>query len=341
MGLKSSQYYAIMREYEKKQLKSHDIQTRRYEEVYEKIPEFRSIDESSSILSVQYGKKLLGGDDHAITSLKEELAILRSSKQNLLLSAGFPADYLEPVYECPDCKDTGYIGNKKCHCFRKAIIHLLYEQSNMKELPYKTGFENFRLDFYSPSYYDKKTGRSARAIMEDTLKICHQFIDTFGTDFRNLFFYGDVGVGKTYLSTCIARELMEREFSVLYFSAPQLFNSLARTAFSKKDVDAGNMNEYIFNCDLLIIDDLGSEYTNSFIASQFFTCINERLLHRKSTIISTNLSLEALADLYTERSFSRITSSYTLLKIIGDDIRIKMKLEHREDNSCYVEQKES
>lgn len=341
MGLKSSQYYAIMREYEKKQLKSHDIQTRRYEEVYEKIPEFRSIDESISILSVQYGKKLLGGDDHAITSLKEELAILRSSKQNLLLSAGFPADYLEPVYECPDCKDTGYIGTKKCHCFRKAIIHLLYEQSNMKELPYKTGFENFRLDFYSPSYYDKKTGRSARAIMEDTLKICHQFIDTFGTDFRNLFFYGDVGVGKTYLSTCIARELMEREFSVLYFSAPQLFNSLARAAFSKKDVDAGNMNEYIFNCDLLIIDDLGSEYTNSFIASQFFTCINERLLHRKSTIISTNLSLEALADLYTERSFSRITSSYTLLKIIGDDIRIKMKLEHREDNSCYVEQKES
>ena len=341
MGLKSSQYYAIMREYEKKQLKSHDIQTRRYEEVYEKIPEFKSLDESISILSVQYGKKLLNGDDHAIASLKEELAILRSSKQSLLLSAGFPANYLEPVYECSDCKDTGYIGSKKCHCFRKAIIHLLYEQSNIKELPYDAGFNNFRLDFYSPSYYDKKTGRSARAIMEDTLKICHQFIDTFDTDFRNLFFYGDVGVGKTYLSTCIARELMEREFSVLYFSAPQLFNSLARTAFNKKDVDAGNMNEYIFNCDLLIIDDLGSEYTNGFIASQFFTCINERLLHRKSTIISTNLSLETLADLYTERSFSRITSSYTLLKIIGDDIRIKKKLEYREDNSCYVEQKES
>ena len=101
------------------------------------------------------------------------------------------------------------------------------------------------------------------------------------------------------------------------------------------------MNEYIFNCDLLIIDDLGSEYTNSFIASQFFTCINERLIHRKSTVISTNLSLEALADLYTERSFSRITSSYTLLKIIGDDIRIKMKLKGREDHSCYVEQNES
>ena len=102
----------------------------------------------------------------------------------------------------------------------------------------------------------------------------------------------------------------------------------AQNTFDKKDVDARNMSEYIFECDLLIIDDLGTEYTNSFIASQFFTCINERLLHRKSTIISTNLSLESLADLYTERSFSRITSSYSLLKIIGDDIRIKKKLEH-------------
>ena len=178
-------------------------------------------------------------------------------------------------------------------------------------------------------------------MMEDTLKVCRQFIDTFGTEFRNLFFYGSVGVGKTFLSTCIARKIMEKEFSVLYLSAPQLFNALAQTAFDRKDVDARNMNEYIFGCDLLIIDDLGSEYTNQFIASQFFTCINERLLHRKSTIISTNLSLESLADLYTERSFSRITSSYSLLKIVGDDIRIKKKIKHREDHSCYVEQNES
>ena len=176
--------------------------------------------------------------------------------------------------------------------------------------------------------YDKKTGRSSRSMMEDTLRICHHFIDSFGTEFNNLFFYGDVGVGKTFLSTCIAKEIMNREYSVLYFSAPQLFNTLAKNAFDKNDIDAHNMCEYIFDCDLLIIDDLGTEYTNAFIASQFFTCINERLLHRKSTIISTNLSLESLADLYTERSFSRITSRYSLLKIVGDDIRIKKKLEH-------------
>ena len=108
MALKNAQYYTIMREYEKKQLKSRDIQTARYEEVYKKLPEFKSLDESISILSVQYGKKLLGGDSRALDSLKEELEILRSSKKNLLVSSGFPADYLKPVYECPDCKDTGY-----------------------------------------------------------------------------------------------------------------------------------------------------------------------------------------------------------------------------------------
>lgn len=341
MALKNSQYYNIMREYEKRQLKNHDLQAARYNEVCEKLPEFKALDDSIAVLSVQYGKKLLNGDDKAVSSLKEELAILRSSKQKLLVSAGYPTDYLEPVYTCKDCKDTGYIGNEKCHCFKKAVIDLLYDQSNIKELSEDASFENFRLDFYSASYYDKKTGRSARAMMTDTLNICRQFIDTFGTEFRNLFLYGSVGVGKTYLSTCIARKIMEKEFSVLYLSAPQLFNSLAQTAFDRKDEDARNMNEYIFGCDLLIIDDLGSEYTNQFIASQFFTCINERLLHKKSTIISTNLSLETLADLYTERSFSRITSSYALLKIVGDDIRIKKKIKHREDHSCYVEQNES
>ena len=332
MALKNSQYYAIMREYEQRQLKNHDIQTARYEEVYRKLPEFKSLDESISILSVQYGKKLLNGDSHALDSLKEELEILRGSKKDLLVSAGFPEDYLEPVYDCPDCRDTGYIGSQKCHCFKKAVIQLLYEQSNIREFPTEASFDNFSLDFYSSTHYDKTTGRSARAMMQDTLKICRRFIDTFGREFQNLFFYGSVGVGKTYLSTCIAREIMNREFSVLYFSAPQLFSALSQSKFDRGDVDAKNRNEYIYNCDLLIIDDLGSEYTNAFISAQFFSCINERLLHRKSTIISTNLSLESIADLYTERSFSRITSSYALLKIIGDDIRIKKKLKHREEH---------
>ena len=215
MGLKNSQYHAIMRKYEQKQLHSHDIQMARYEEVYKKLPEFKTLDDSIASLSIQHGKKLLDGDTSAVDALKKDLAELRNRKIHLLKSAGFPEDYLEPVYDCPDCKDTGYIGNKKCHCFKKAIIGLLYDQSNIKKFPVEADFSNFRLDYYPVSHYDKKTGRSSRSMMEDTLRICHHFIDSFGTEFNNLFFYGDVGVGKTFLSTCIAKEIMNREYSVL------------------------------------------------------------------------------------------------------------------------------
>ena len=333
MGLKNSQYQAIMREYEQKQLRNHDILTQHYEKVYRELPNSNHW-MILFILVRPIWKTPLNGDEKAVSSLKEELAILRASKQELLRSSGFPADYLEPVYDCPDCKDTGYIGNQKCHRFKKAIIDLLYhQQSNLKEILKKENFSTFALDYYSTnSSLNPKTGRSSRQVIGDALRICQNFVTTFGTDFQNLFLYGDVGVGKTFLSNCIAKELMDQEYSVLYFSASKFFSVLAKYAFDKHDVDAQNMFELIYNCDLLIIDDLGTEYTNNFIASQFFTCINERLLNRRSTLISTNLSLDSLADLYTQWYFSRITSNYIMLKLIGDDIRIKKKLRNREEN---------
>lgn len=331
MELKNSQYQEIMRGYERKRFLSHDLQTRRYEEVYKKVPEFKALDESISILSVQYAKRLLNGDDGAVSSLKEELAILRNRKQKLLKSAGFQEDYLEPVYECSDCKDTGYINGKKCHCFKREISRLLYNRSNLSQVLSLENFNTFSLDYYSSNFIDPKSGRSAKEVMQEAYVACREFVRTFQTEYRNLFLYGDVGVGKTFLSNCIAGELIEAGYSVLYFSAPALFNALAHHTFDKNDTDAHTMYEFIFDCDLLIIDDLGTEYTNSFISSQFFSCINERLLSRKSTVISTNLSLDSLADLYTERSFSRIMSNYIMLKIIGDDIRIKKKLQHKEE----------
>lgn len=330
MGLKNSQYQAIMREYEQKQARSRDILSRHYADVYTKSPEFKSLDESISILSVQYGKKLLNGDSNAVDSLKKELSILRKRKEELLDACGFPPDYLEPSYECPDCKDTGYIGNQKCRCFKKAASHLLYEQSNLKKILKTENFDSFSLEYYSDNYIDPKSGRSSLAIMKDALAACQDFIRTFEQEHKNIFLYGSVGVGKTFLSNCIAKELMDAGFSVIYYSAPALFNVLAQSTFHKDDTDAQNIYHYTFDCDLLIIDDLGTEFTNSFIASQLFTCINERLLGKKSTVISTNLSLDSLADLYTERSFSRITSNYIMLKLIGDDIRIKKKLMNRE-----------
>lgn len=147
----------------------------------------------------------------------------------------------------------------------------------------------------------------------------------FQREFRNLLFYGDTGVGKTFLTHCIAGELLERTFSVIYFTASQLFDIFAKKQFDK-DEAAMLDYEHVYDCDLLIIDDLGTEFSNTFTTSQLFVCLNERLLRKKSTIISTNLSLDDLNMLYSERVFSRITSAYTVLRMTGDDIRIQKKL---------------
>ena len=325
MALNNSQYDMILRSYEQKQVHSRDMLDKRRKTVYNNVPELKEIHDSISLLSVSQARKLLNGDEKALADLKQQIRILIQRKTELLESAGYPADYLEPVYECPDCQDTGYIGNKKCHCLQKAIIDLLYTQSNIKNILQRENFDTFSFAYHSDNHVDPVTGRSALANIRNAHYVAHDFVDTFGKDFRNLFLYGDTGVGKTFLTNCIAKELMDKAFSVIYLTAFEFFDTLAKSRF-EKDEDAEMMNEHIFDCDLLIIDDLGTELTNSFTVSQLFLCINERLLRRKSTIISTNLSLESLVDIYSERTFSRITSNYTMLKITGDDIRIKKKL---------------
>ena len=157
---------------------------------------------------------------------------------------------------------------------------------------------------------------------------CQEFIQNFDREPKNFFFYGDTGVGKTFLSHCISRDLIESAHSVIYFTAFELFDLFSKTTFRRDegDEELRRMHSYIFDCDLLIIDDLGTELTNAFVASQLFLCINERILQKKSTIISTNLDMNAFRDTYTERVFSRISSHYTMRKLLGDDIRILKKL---------------
>ena len=325
MALNNSQYDMILRSYEQKQVHSRDMLDKRRKTVYNQIPELKEIHDSISLLSVSQARKLLNGDEKALTELKQQIRTLINQKTQLLVSAGYPADYLEPVYECPDCKDTGYVGNQKCRCLQKAIIDLLYTQSNLQDILQKENFNTFSFAYYSDNHIDPVTGRSALANIRNAYFVAQDFVNTFEKDFRNLFLYGDTGVGKTFLTNCIAKELIDKAFSVIYLTAFEFFDTLAKSRFDK-DGDAATMNEHIFDCDLLIIDDLGTELANSFTVSQMFLCINERILRRKSTIISTNLSLESLVDIYSERTFSRITSNYTMLKLTGDDIRIKKKL---------------
>lgn len=331
MSLNNSQYDVIMRDYEQKQLRSRNILNHHYEEAFLKIPRLQDIDNTISSLSVNQVKLLLDGDISAATSSKQQIEDLRNEKAQLLKDHGYPSNYLEESYECPDCKDTGYVNGQKCHCFKKAIIDLLYAQSNVQEILKKENFDTFQLSFYSNSRKDPATGRSSLEVMSDALATCHNFVNTFSTEeSHNLFLYGDTGVGKTFLSHCITKELINHAFSVIYFTASELFDVMAKSRF-QHEAEARGMDEYILDCDLLIIDDLGTELTNSFVTSQLFVCINERFLRKKSTIISTNLSLKTIVDNYSERILSRITSNYTMLKLTGDDIRIKKKLMNLED----------
>ena len=331
MALNNAQYNTIIRTYEKKQLHTRDVLDKHYQEVYNALPEYKQILSSISELSVQQARKLLEGDENALKELKEEIAILSQKAKDLLVAGGFPSDYLEPIYECPDCKDTGYIGNVKCHCFQKAVIDLLYTQSNLQDRLQKENFDTFSFAYYSANFTDPKTGTSSLDSIKKAHSVAKEFVETFGEDFRNLFLYGDTGVGKTFLSNCIAKELMDKSYSVIYLSTFELFDILAKSKFEKNEA-ADQMNHHIFDCDLLIIDDLGTELVNSFTVSQLFLCLNERILRKKSTIISTNLSMADLRDIYSERIFSRVTSNYTMLRLIGDDIRIKKKLMNREEN---------
>jgi DNA replication protein DnaC len=178
---------------------------------------------------------------------------------------------------------------------------------------------------FSTLSYDYYQGEDLERF-KGAVKISKDFIEKFKQDYHNILFYGTVGTGKSFLSGCIASELLKDGVSVIYFSAAGLFESLARYTFDTKEKEAlSAFYQDLYNCELLIIDDLGTEITNTFVASQLFSCLNERNLRSRSTIISTNLSLEEMRDRYSDRVFSRITSSYTICKLTGKDIRMIKK----------------
>lgn len=275
-------------------------------------------------------KRRVSSDRQALSDLQKKIDLLSARRGELLRASGYPEDYLSPVYRCPDCQDTGYIGTEKCHCFRQAVIDLLYMQSNLREALQDENFSTFSLKYYSDQIIDPVTGMTAKQTAKRAATECRRFVKDFDSKFENIFLYGDTGLGKTFLSHCVARSLLDTTHSVIYFSAFRLFELFADTAFGRTDLSAQNeFTQHIFECDFLIIDDLGTELVNSFVSSQLFLVLNERILRRKSTLISTNLALSTFADTYSERVFSRISSNYIMLRLIGDDIRLQKKLSHQ------------
>lgn len=338
MTLTNSQYDSIQREYDAAQLRNRRLLEKRRLEVYARCPAYEEAAAEVASLSVRFGKRMLmdgailadgripgngagpaagqaasAQETASVEDYRAALAALSQKKARLLAEAGFPVDYLEPVCDCADCQDTGYVQGRRCHCFEQKIINLLYSQSNLQKL---IATENFSSLSYA--YYQDEDLENFKKAVETSLA----FIRHFSDEPQNLLFFGEVGTGKSFLSGCIAKEILDRGFSVVYFSASALFNLLSKYAFETGSKEMlYKTYEDLYNCDLVIVDDLGAELSNSFTNSQFFTFLNERQLAGKSVIISTNLSLEELKTRYSERIFSRLTGNFTFRKLSGPDIR--------------------
>ncbi len=343
MLLTNAQYDALMRSYQNRQIARHRLIEDRKAEIAKRTPRMAELDAEITRISVEEAKRQLLLSDAAEEAAKQEntecsspepetacspeeqIAALTAEKRSLLTSLGYPEDYPTPPYHCPDCKDTGYIGTERCHCFQQAAIDLLYAQSSLGPVFERECFENFSLSYYSEELIDPGTGISSLEAAKSAYDNCRLFVRDFDTQFQNVFLFGDTGTGKTFLSHCVAGELIRAGHSVLYFSADRLFGILADYTFGR---DRASEADYdgIFGCDLLILDDLGTEMTNNLTLNKFFAFLNERLMHQKSTFISSNLNLQDIKHTYTERISSRISSYFTVLHLFGRDIRVQQTL---------------
>ncbi len=330
MSISNTQYHDIIYQYDQTRMKNQRILDTRYEKLYEEIPEIKEIrDKIAELASNQARMELLDPDKAQITEMeymkkKKELV---QRKIDLLKENGYPDNYLSPIYDCPLCKDTGYVDNKQCTCFKQHTIDSLYKSSNLIDVLNDENFDTFDENYYDDSVVNDNLSLTPRQNILKIKNVCLDFIKRFDTSYENLIFYGPTGVGKTFLTHCIAKRLLDTSHTVVYLTSLQLFDILEKNKFNRDDAYTSNEQiSYILNSELLIIDDLGTELVNSFTASQLYYFIEERHLNQRSTIISTNLSFQELRDRYSERIFSRFTGYYNFYMIVGDDIRIKIAI---------------
>lgn len=325
MALKNDQYNKILRKYDERRLENKYELDKRIQKAYEAIPKLKELEEKFISLSAQLGRQAILGNTDISNEIKKEAEYLKKMQRQLLIENGYPPDYLTMQYKCSKCKDTGFIDNEKCNCLKQAIADMIYSGSNIRSVLNRENFSTFSFKYYPDDYIDETIGLSPLSNMQKIVAGCKSFIRHFDENHENLLFLGNTGVGKTFLANCIAKELLDRGYTVIYLTAFRLFDILEKFKFGKEVEDsltASNQFEYILDCDLLIIDDLGTELNNSFTTSQLYLIINERLLRQKSTLISTNLSLDNLNTIYSERIYSRIISNYNIRRIVGKDIRL-------------------
>ena len=320
MQVSEAQFQEIMAQYDRVRTTHADELLARKEEVYRLIPRYRELDQTVPAISLDAGKDLLAGKTEKLEPYRNRMREIASEKAALLEQNRFPADYLDLRFDCEQCEDTGFLKDgSRCACLTKKIRDVLYAQSNLSRLFLENCFERME-----DSYF---TGEDLRRF-QSAVGVCRSFIDSFGKTLPSagILFFGPVGSGKSFLSIASAKEILNKGFSVLYFSAIELFNRLSDATFrADKEPQETDIKSDLSDCDLLIIDDLGTEMTNLFVSSQFFHLINERHLRGLGTLISTNLDFEELRARYSDRTFSRLLSLYTVCELTGGDIRLKRK----------------
>ena len=291
-------------------------------EAYERVPRLKEIDRQLRMTMAMAAKAVFasGGDvENAMEEAKNKNLSLQRERE-ALVRMYFEEGFLDDSPICSRCGGSGYVGAAMCECLSE-----LCRQEQKKELTFlnvgRETFDQFRLDYY-PDRIDREWGVNIRTIMEKTYQTCRKYAYGFTEKSGNLLFSGDTGLGKTFLSACIARTVADRGFSVVYESAGHLFSKLERAKFSG-DEDAREEVKKYNECDLLIVDDLGTEMPGQFTTAALYALVNDRLLAGKPMIISTNLNTEDLSRRYSSQIASRLRGSFTRVAFLGDDIRVK------------------
>ncbi|MCL2398254.1 MAG: ATP-binding protein [Defluviitaleaceae bacterium] len=323
----------IMREYESDRDRAANLLKERREEVYRYLPGVKEIDEELSQIGISVAKRLLkeGADTKSlIENMKKHSEKLKAEKEHLLSEIGVSNNYFNAIYRCNLCEDTGYLTKElsrtnRCQCLKRRLIDKYYDLSSIRGLLEAENFDTFDIRYYSDEILPSE-GISPKNNMELIFKNAMKFVDDFGQTFQNLLFYGETGMGKTFLCNCIAKDLLDRGHTVLYVTAPRIFKLVEDYRFNRDEMEDPNYAiDAVTDVDLLILDDLGAEFSTLVTNSTLFDIINQRLLAKLPTVISTNLQLAELETHYTERIISRFFGNYKISKFFGDDIRLKKK----------------
>ena len=289
-------------------------------QAYEQIPQLREIDQKIQRTMVEAVQAVFsrGAGPETLENARKENQTLQQQRA-ALVSANFEEGFLDDAPICSKCGGNGYVGTTMCECLQE-----LCRQEQKKELSVLSGgkesFGQFRLDYYSDQY-DPKYGASPRDIMKLTFEKCYRYASTFTENADNLIFIGGTGLGKTFLSACIAGQVANKGYSVMYETASRLFNKLEQAKFTGSEEARMQVAKY-YACDLLILDDLGTEMPSQFVTAALYSLLNERLLDGKPMVISTNLNVDEMARRYSPQIASRIHGEFSRLTFLGDDIRV-------------------